>query len=1207
MASDETALSAGLAPAATPGGEAVTARRYHHPLLGSRPVVRLSGQAAAPADDRIMAVDGFSAPDAGDPVAARYRTEPGYPEWALVNDPANTKAALAAAPEMERAARLAAPKPGPALDICQEVADTLPDNHLPAFWEQAGRAFIAAGRTKQGSLMFGRARAAEKHAAGTDPVRRRAVFLEFALAGALSAKDIKNYVAELGKEPDPVAAYRELRELAVRRTLGGLPPWKDMLKQLAKLAKAAGLDVADEQASVLEELLEAPALWRAADGFWTSQRKELLAALSRSAAARRRLVWQLVELPVSDMDGWLTSLLDETGAVDELGERTGAWLVAMLRRYSGGDRRPPEAPQYLLDLVPRLAPRIRTDEGPLRLGSGTGRWHRIDAAVVGACLAAGIPVADPDPHLLMGHWRQHGRVDLDALTADDRFADRLTASIMEDINGRWNQEWTVEPLQPSLRYLTDAWLRGAGEFSLKSALNCLHWLHTTLSRRAVEHVPDLVPRLAGIDLVAPLTRTLRAGIFDELGWNALDEVAPELGDDNWCRASWPVLTVHDRAKAVAIGHSDRILEHRLHVPKGADRFNYGVWAFYSAGEFQVGHEVNGTLTQYWSGDPGEKTTKDGDGWRERHAIARGSTTGYTFLDPQERRFTGGRPLAAGEWRLSGDGHMFHDGAAFWVRTDDGRVRRYDPKAGEPGGAELPWFLDPSLLGGDEHWLIESSSLAPAVPGTESSPLGSDGAHLGFRAARDRRTGKVRYHRIDGVHGTVPPGEEGEAWGLLDVPAAQGRLLLEGDYFVTARDPDTGDKHWTVYMMDREWIVNEPSAMAAGTPRMPPKAFWHFLTPRDLPGSRALRRISEDTVRSLLAVAAPRSAAALRTAVAKLLPEITHPRLVEGVVGVVTEAAARLRDRDRLIRVLGGVPHKRLEVAEADLEAALSGLVSHYPEGDGGLVRQIELAAGFFGGSVDAETAAAHWGNHASDYDWTELAGRIGGLAVRAAGALTPDAQRAALAALLRFWASSPLNDPALQRGLLDEESPQAVSTGEGALLPLDIPVHFGDWARSHDEDNHTTKAFLQRGDVPRPVGFVDARPVPRGWGSADRLRLLAHNLERREPVPFDREAATRLARDAGLDYAAAALLLAGLPGVPDPGWGVGEPSAQVRDALGITAAEVAKALGFWRERSCAARLELYDAAMPESPNELWDRQAMAGHLAQACRERGIRM
>ncbi|WP_181790009.1 hypothetical protein, partial [Streptomyces phytophilus] len=79
MTADRSALDTGLAPAGTAGGEPVTARRYTHPLLGTRPVVRLTGQAAAPGEDRVLAAAGFSAPDAGPPVSAGYRREPGYP------------------------------------------------------------------------------------------------------------------------------------------------------------------------------------------------------------------------------------------------------------------------------------------------------------------------------------------------------------------------------------------------------------------------------------------------------------------------------------------------------------------------------------------------------------------------------------------------------------------------------------------------------------------------------------------------------------------------------------------------------------------------------------------------------------------------------------------------------------------------------------------------------------------------------------------------------------------------------------------------------------------------------------------------------------------------------------------------------------------------------------------------------------------------
>lgn len=79
----------------------------------------------------------------------------------------------------------------------------------------------------------------------------------------------------------------------------------------------------------------------------------------------------------------------------------------------------------------------------------------------------------------------------------------------------------------------------------------------------------------------------------------------------------------------------------------------------------------------------------------------------------------------------------------------------------------------------------------------------------------------------------------------------------------------------------------------GTARMPPSAYWHFLRPRDLPGSRALREISEDTVRALLAAAAT-SETELRTALGTLLPEVRHPLLLRGIVGFVQETAARAK-------------------------------------------------------------------------------------------------------------------------------------------------------------------------------------------------------------------------------------------------------------------------------------------------------------------------
>lgn len=305
-------------------------------------------------------------------------------------------------------------------------------------------------------------------------------------------------------------------------------------------------------------------------------------------------------------------------------------------------------------------------------------------------------------------------------------------------------------------------------------------------------------------------------------------------------------------------------------------------------------------------------------------------------------------------------------------------------------------------------------------------------------------------------------------------------------------------------------------------------------------------------------------------------------------------------------MLGEQTPRPLEVPEADLDGALDGLVSYYSEGSAGTVPQIELASAFFAGAIDGETAMAHWAVHESHYDWTELAGRIGGLGIRAASAVTPAAHRAAVVALLRFWASSPLADPALHRGLLDpgengdEQPPAARSTAEGKLLPLDIAMHFGDWAASRTSGNHRIKAFLQRGGMPRPEGFVDIRRVAAGWATGKRLRRLADELERREPVRFDPDAAAALAETAGLGHAEAALWLTGLPGVDASGVHTGRsPSPETRAALGLKPTETADACERLRRVPTAARLELYDAAMPDDPGQLWNQHLMAERLAGA--------
>ncbi|MEV0774880.1 hypothetical protein [Streptomyces sp. NPDC050428] len=1206
-----TRLAAGLAPTGTAGGpktaEEITARRYTHPLLGARPVVRLTGQAVAPVEDRLLAEAGFSAPDAGEPVAAGNRPPLRYPAWALVHDPHHSGVALDAGAEMARAGRLVGPRPGPALERFHRIAGALPDDHLPPFWEEVGRLFIVAGRDKQGAMMFGRARAADRHTTlGVDPAGRHAVFLEFALAGALSAKDINTYVDELYQRPDPVEAYRDLRELVLRRTVGGLAPWSGVLKQIGTLAGVAGLEEVTEQRVLLESLVDTPALWRAADSFWKTQRKLLVPVIAASPALKERLLWRLTEVPPSAMDDWWCGLLGETGALDQLSRDAGKWLSAMLGRY--GDVSSPSVPEGLLGLLPRLAERVRKADTPVRFRPGAfEEYCRIDAVALLRCLDARIPVADPGPKTYVRNWQEFAPKDLRTLIEDERFGPVLMRSVPSG-GDEFRKLWGKRGLRPALSANVDSNVRRAGSRGLGEATHALRWMEENLRGDMLKDSPGLHDRIAALDMVTPLTRTLRAGILDELGWAALDEAAAEVrGKDSWCRASWPALTVHNRQKAIAIGPGGRMAEHRLRVPlRDATKFHHTPQVYFSDGQFLVLHYVNGMQGHYWSDVPGEIFDVRPGMWKSLYHEP--PQHGYTFMAPSGRRFMGHAVLDSGERRVGPDGHMFHDGRDFWWHATDGlesRVHRVDLVTGDLAEAGLPEFFDPALLGQDEEWDFESSSFAPLPYGVKRSPLGSDGTHVGLRVVRDRVTDRVRYHRVDGVEGTLDGDGMTAVWGLLDVPGTEKRLLLSGGVSryspVVARDAETGEIYWQAERRNDGYTYSDPDPMTAGTQLIPPPAFWHFLTPRDPAGSGALREMTEDTVRGLLKAAAT-SEEALRTAVRRLLPEVGHPLLVRGVVGCVQAATALLAERNKILTRLKRPRLARIKVTDEDLGGALAGLVSQYNSGYRGTAKQIELTTAFFAGAIDAEVAMEGWLDNWSTFDWTELPGRIGGLAFRAVSAVTSAEHSRALARLLRFWALSPLAEPGLRRGLLDGEQRAALSdeNGNGVVMPLDITMLHGAWGRSHSDAARSLAVCLQRGTGPAPAGLLDVREVPEGWATPERLHLLVDELEHRGPVPFDPAAARRLPGATGLDQTAATLLLAGLPYIANDERNFLPP--ETRKALGLKVAEAAAARDWFRRVPEAARLEVYDAAMPDDPAELWDQAATAERLAAAWEE-----
>lgn len=216
--------SGAILPAGTTEREdadALTARTYTHTALGDRPVVRLVPGTLGEAEDLALEFLGLSR-TAEAPVVGQVRRETlGFPAWALVNDPANGHHALALVKDIERLGRQAKTRAGAAKEGFDALGTRLGravPHFLPTYYEQVARLFLQAENTVYAASFFGKAREAERvHGLVVDEDRQRAVFLEFAFAGALTVKALRQYVRDLVARLAPADAWSQFRRLLVER------------------------------------------------------------------------------------------------------------------------------------------------------------------------------------------------------------------------------------------------------------------------------------------------------------------------------------------------------------------------------------------------------------------------------------------------------------------------------------------------------------------------------------------------------------------------------------------------------------------------------------------------------------------------------------------------------------------------------------------------------------------------------------------------------------------------------------------------------------------------------------------------------------------------------------------------------------------------------------------------------------------------------
>ncbi|GAA1799824.1 hypothetical protein GCM10009682_21850 [Luedemannella flava] len=1220
-------------PTADRSLDTITARSYGHPVLADRTVVRLVPATLGQAEDLSLEFLGFA--PAVEPVAVGHgrRQALGFPAWALVHDPANGRHALALVKDMERLARTAVTRPGLAKEGYDALATRLgaaAPHFLPTYWEQAGREFLAAENAKLAGTCFAAARQAEQgHGLPVDEDRLRDVHLEFAFAGALTAKALSDYARQVALRRPAVEAYELVRTIAVRRVAAGQSPYVSMADDLKRLAKAAGLDSDAEAESVIGDLLAYPAVGRAHEGFWKSYRPALLRLTRRDPAARSRLLGLLPDPPgygKGATETWL-ELLDEAGALDALRSPASApsvaapaggvaaWAQRVIDNRGRSWRRQGPAPRWnalLAELIDTVREDLLARGAELRLGVESS-WS-VDLDLLDLCLAAGVPVQNPALDDEDGELRfdlddwfgtdAKDRRDLAAIAADARFLPALVRGLRDYLEAergdgsaerrrkalRERATWKLDAA--GLRTAAQAWLaaipgRVGSAPTVLTLADTLDELAPLWTYDGLSLAPDVFAGLASADTADALARSLRAGLPAELGWPGHAAAAAEVGRSNDL-AYWPYLVFGGKSRAVVLGPDGVVLDHTYRTPQGVKLDSYDSL---SAGPFVDGQlRIDWSDGSYWSGRPTEALRGD-HGWGTSWVTGCGGVP-----LPGGGRTFGARPLRVGDATDPDHEFVVSDGVTYW-RLDDGDDdiefwREYDPATGAPGRRSLPAFLDVELAAGDSLH-VRWSHLRPAPEAFAGSPLGWRDGLVGWRVIR-HADGTFTGTGIDGRSVTwAPVDNDDEFVGAFQVPGDDRiRPATYADNTVTLWDVDG----------------RQPAARWPIGPGLPAPTFWHALRPVDEAGSKALRGVDAALAGRLLAACAgakPKGVPeAARKVVGELLGEITDRKLAEAVAASVTVAERTRRVQQSLADLLAERPDPSAEpatspatvagrtvappVIESELIRVLSDLGAteghHHRTGTATMAEQAASVAALLtagsGAGDDLPVAATAW---AWALPWS------GALVVRAASPLTPDVDRTALLDVLRVVAGFGYagTDARLRVlsvtcpvDLVDGRRGAVVHTGTSTFVVLSSPK------RDQKKLVRTAIEFSPTGTFAVPDGVVvKAARTLTGWGDPARLAAAVDLLERHGSAPLPTDAFDRLAAATGMSPSEAALLLAGLPGLNT--WENNFLTPEDRARLGLKVDTLRMARDALRQLAAADRLALLDAAMPADPADLW--------------------
>ena len=1159
---DDSAIAAlgGVSASPAPGASPAQARAYTHPALPGRTVVRLTPDDLAQVEDTTLASLGFTRACDPAPIGHTRTRATGFPEWPILTDPANARHALNLVGDLRRIEKTARAKPGNAKKSIDELARMLDESaphFLPTFLEEAGRIFLRNDNRAYATQYFGKAREAERaHNLDIDEERHHQVFLEFALAGAVSAKELSAEGRALLERYGAGAALDSFLALNVERVKGGMPPYGGLAADVRRLAQEAGADLLDTQVRLLRQILPSPSIERASAAFWKQFRRALV-ELARSDEEAKGVVARLAP-PAVAPDDWV-GLLEKLGITGDLVDGRldcREWVGRYTRMLQGTWRAPyPRALCLLIRRMKGLAGKTVELSNAL---------YCLEPEILDAIVEAGArPAFDTGTRfyssLRLDRWTESpDRPDLDFLADSD-----MAPLVVRGIESTMRSHLDTLIAHSGTRRMLGVWARPrlGGEPTTAQVLAEIKRLSRLLTPSGARAFPDQLAALAAhLDGPRLLARTLRDGLVTELAWPELEAAAAESGDEApTLHESFPAVGVASKGRIVWVDGDQRVAEAAF-PPKKGKKPQWWDYLLVKGETAYLRRHNNGTSDLTWSNNPGAPIDLGYAYW-ERPSwssatlpVPGGRLVGERVVrvGDSEHPFTAPCPL------LSEDGH-------YW-RVDGGRVNEVDPRTGAVGRESLPGpladLIAPYLRDG---WELRPHAVSwcPATPTTERSLMST----------------------AQGRHAWVALVRDGEFLHL----DADGHACRDGSWSVMGRIRRPGGGHWLVSNGALAREDGSPLLRTAGANGLAhllhrvPRIGWHQFQVRDAAASGRLRNATEEQAQALLAAVPaassadpaepanpPQDPAEVLTDAARAAARAFLGSGEDALVDAVVWAAAGVK---RILQ-LGAVP-----------DAAALGAPRSFPGAEASCAA-VRWATGGWGRATDRDAIGnvvrrLTGENVAFTYVEDSLPVVLAeplALLFSAARPLAPRESVEATAAAFGDVADQGLYSPSccvfdvpgLRQPLQGGAPAPLVDTPDGPAVMLG--------RSAFNVASDTSKRFYSpSGGVPPSVHGTTPQVAMRGCGiDADTIIGAFRTLLSDGAPPWDPEAARRLAEGTGWSPAAAALFMAGLPGVQPVS--AGPLAKDLRALLGLKAKEAREGQEFLMGLGSAALRRLVAAA-----------------------------